>query len=230
MIDHVGVVVPARDEEESVGRCLESVLASVADARAHAHPDLTVSIVLVADGCRDRTAAIADSFADVHVIELDASNVGIARAVGCRWAVQRGAQWLAHTDADSVVPRGWIRTQLALAADGADVAVGTVRPDFEELSGDRRWAWERSHVIGVANGHVHGANLGVRVSSYLDAGGFAGVEEHEDVDLVDRLAAAGATVVPFATAEVLTSARLVGRTPGGYARYLRDDLVAESAP
>nr|WP_139316002.1 bifunctional PIG-L family deacetylase/class I SAM-dependent methyltransferase [Cellulosimicrobium sp. CUA-896] len=108
---------------------------------------------------------------------------------------------------------------------GRDVVVGTVRPRIEELSPDRAAAWLASHEPGTANGHVHGANLGVRLSVYRAAGGFAPVPEHEDVALVDAARRTGARVVADAEAEVLTSARLVGRTPGGYARHLRDDLV-----
>nr|WP_241769914.1 hypothetical protein [Cellulosimicrobium sp. MM] len=47
---------------------------------------------------------------------------------------------------------------------------------------------------------------------------------------MERARAAGARVVADASAEVLTSARLVGRTPGGYARHLREDLLAHDLP
>jgi hypothetical protein len=86
-------------------------------------------------------------------------------------------------------------------------------------------------VPGEANGHVHGANLGVRASVYRSAGGFADLAEHEDIDLVARCRALGATTVASARADVLTSGRQVGRTPGGYAGYLRTSLVdGEATP
>jgi hypothetical protein len=77
-------------------------------------------------------------------------------------------------------------------------------------------------VPGRPNGHVHGANLGVRADAYLRAGGFATLPEHEDVDLVARLRAdPRVDVRPSDAADVLTSGRTTGRTPGGYAGYLR---------
>ena len=210
----VAVVIPARDEADLIARCL----ASIGNAR----------IIVVADSCRDDTAAIARS-RGAQVIEIDEANVGLARAIGCEAALRHpDVDWLACTDADSVVPFTWIDEQQRLAAMGADAVVGTVRPDFADLSALQARAWLARHQPGVANGHVHGANLGIRASAYLRVGGFAPVSEHEDNDLVARLAAAGFTVTPTAAIEVLTSGRVFGRTPGGYARYLRDDLVSSA--
>jgi glycosyltransferase involved in cell wall biosynthesis len=141
-------------------------------------------------------------------------------------ALPLDAVWLACTDADSVVPVGWIDDQLDRAAAGADVVIGTVRPDFADLSPRQIAAWTGRHTPGRPNGHVHGANLGVRASSYTAVGGFAPVDLHEDNDLVDRLRAAGATLVASDVGEVLTSGRRDGRTSGGYAGYLAVDLLA----
>ena len=81
----------------------------------------------------------------------------------------------------------------------------------------------------MANGAVHGANLGIRSSTLAAAGGFAPVPEHEDVMIVDRARLLGAKIFASAQANVLTSGRSEGRTPGGYARYLREDLVPLAA-
>lgn len=210
----VAVVIPARDEADLIARCVSSI----GSAR----------IIVVADSCADNTAEIARS-RGAEVIEIDEANVGLARAIGCEAALRHAeVDWIACTDADSVVPPTWIDEQLRLAAAGADVVVGTVRPDFADLSALQTNAWLATHQPGVANGHVHGANLGLRASAYLSVGGFAPVSEHEDNDLVARLATAGFTVTPTAAIEVLTSGRVFGRTPGGYARYLRDDLVGSA--
>jgi glycosyltransferase involved in cell wall biosynthesis len=215
-IPHVGVVIPARDESDRIRRCLDSVF------RASAQASSTVMVIVVADGCLDDTAQRARE-AGAEVVEIDASNVGTARAVGAAVAVRRGATWLANTDADSVVPENWLSSQLALAAEGADVVVGTVRPDFDELAPEQVAAWKVTHENRQALGHVHGANLGIRTASYLASGGYRPLPEHEDTDLVHRLERYN--VVSTDGAEVITSGRLVGRTPGGYARYLRENLT-----
>ena len=143
-----------------------------------------------------------------------------------RRALSLGADWLANTDADSVVPANWLEVQRAFADAGAAVVIGTVRPDFDDLTEMQRVAWLAGHIPGRPNGHVHGANLGIRASAYLAAGGYHPLPEHEDADLVARLSRQGPIVASDA-AEVITSGRTFGRTPGGYARYLREDLVAE---
>lgn len=216
MIDHIRVVIPARDEEKLIGRCLASV------ARAAARTIVPVAVTVVADGCLDRTAAIARSFRGVRVIELDSSNVGSSRRAGAL-GLSGVTQWIANTDADSTVPADWLTGQLALANAGWDVVVGTVRPDFGDLRPEQVAAWHATHRPGEPNGHVHGANLGVRASAYAAVGGYRALPEHEDVDLVERLGEF--RMVATDEGEVTTSGRPVGRTPGGYARYLREGLL-----
>lgn len=224
----VAVVVPAHDEEDLLGACLDSVAVAARAARA---AGVRVDVHVVLDDCRDRSAVIARRH-DVRVHEIHARSVGAARSVGvtAALALLEGLPpegvWTAHTDADSWVPPNWLIHQLALAREGADVVVGTVRPDFRDLSAEQTAAWWATHTPGAANGHVHGANLGIRASHLLDAGGFPQLSAHEDVRLVERIREAGGRFVATDAAWVRTSGRQHGRAPEGYARYLREDLVA----
>jgi len=231
-VRHMVVVIPARDEQALVARCLSSVIAAGRYLRSR-HPAIGVSIVLVADDCTDDTSLIARGFDDVSVIDIDAGNVGVARATGVHAAlaavsVPTSEVWIANTDADSVVPRRWLVEQLRQARHGADLVVGTVRPEFADLTEEQVRAWSARRTA-APNGHVHGANLGVGADVYLAAGGFEPIAEHEDVGLAERCVRAGATMVATARCEVTTSGRPVGRTPGGYASYLTTDLLADPA-
>ena len=212
----IGVVVPARDEEHLVERCLRSVVAA-----AEAVVGAEVVVVLVADGCTDRTAAIARTFPGVEVIVVRAAGVGAARELGARRAIARGCSWIASTDADSEVPPAWLVEQLRLESLGWDGMIGTVRPDFADLSPVEQEHWLATHHQGHPNGHVHGANLGVRTAPFVRVGGFRALAEHEDVDLVERLRASGAWLIDSDEVEVTTSGRREGRTVGGYAGHLR---------
>jgi hypothetical protein len=241
----IAVVVPARDEAALIGRCLASIgrarlrlSGSSPDSGGLAdipgHEEVRVVTVVVADHCTDDTAAVARLAPDVTVVEARVRNVGLARSLGVARAlaelellgVDPERSWIASTDADSEVPETWLTSQLELAREGADVVVGTVRPDFADLSPEQIAAWTARHTPGRPNGHVHGANLGVATSSYLAAGGFGDLDLHEDVSLVERLRASGASIVASEAGEVLTSGRRVGRTRGGYAGYLAEDLLA----
>ncbi|KRC35843.1 glycosyltransferase family 2 protein [Oerskovia sp. Root22] len=227
----LAVVVPVNDEESLLPRCLAALGVAVGALRS-ARPTVRVEVVIVLDDCVDGSARIARA-APFTVIETCHRRVGAARASGVAAALERlgpggSGSWVVSTDADSAVPARWLTHQLDLAEDGADVVIGTVRPDFADLSAEQREAWVATHAPGHANGHVHGANLGIRADVYLAAGGFPGVAEHEDVGLVERARLAGARVVASDAGCVLTSGRSTGRTPGGYARHLREDLVPAS--
>ena len=217
------VVVPVHDEDELLDRCLIALDVAVAEAVGRG---IRCIVRVVLDDCSDGSADIARAHPFPTVI-VDEARVGAARARGVGDALREVGDvaaervWIANTDADSAVPSDWIIEQAALAAQGADVFVGTVRPDFADLSRLHRRLWLHTHPAGSPNGHVHGASLGIRASTYAAAGGFAAVSEHEDVGLVQRARARGADVRASDAAEVLTSGRFVGRTPGGYAGYLR---------
>lgn len=230
----MAVVIPARDEEDLIARCLTSVREAIAEAgRVLGSAAPAVCVVVVADRCLDSTAQIARAFDEIHVVELDAANVGRARAAGVRHALARidhplDRTWIANTDADSVVPPNWITEQAALARTRVGMMVGTVRPDFRDLEDRQREAWLATRIPGRANGHVHGANLGVRADLYVGAGTFPSLAEHEDVALAERVTLLGARVVATDRCEVFTSGRGEGRTPGGYAGYLSTGLVADT--
>ena len=237
-IEHVVVVVPARDEEALVGRCLAALQAARQAARA-VLPDLTVDLVLVLDRCTDGTRSVALGHLDVRLVDLDEGRVGAARAAGVRDALDRATTapdrtWLASTDADSAVPERLDPGARAAGRRGCRRASSAPCGPTRTTSPRPSWpAWRATRVPGRPNGHVHGANLGVRADAYLRAGGFPDRPAHEDVDLVAALAASGRASSRPTPATCVTSGRLVGRAPAGYADYLRSrfgaDDEAESA-
>ena len=141
-------------------------------------PDLTVAGRGGLDGCTDGPTVDRAAHLDVTSWSSTAGCVGAARGAGSREALgpvrppTPAAIWIANTDADSAVPAGWLLEQVALADGGADVVVGTVRPDPADLYTEQFAAWQGDPLPGRPNGHVHGANLGVRADAYLAAGGF----------------------------------------------------------
>lgn len=220
----VAVVIPAHQEEALIGRCLASVDRAVRRARER-DPRLAIEVVVVLDACTDSSAAQVRRW-PVAALEIEARNVGAARRTGVDHALGVLARplertWIAWTDADTVVPHDWITHQLDLMDAGVDLVLGTVRPDFSDLS-DRHVAyWRATHPRGRPAGNVHGANLGVRASTYAAAGGIRDLVEHEDVALVHAARAVGARERASDVHEVVTSGRFTGRTPGGYAAFLR---------
>jgi hypothetical protein len=136
--------------------------------------------------------------------------------------------WLAHTDADTEVPPSWVADQLSLART-ADGVAGIVRvDDWSSHLSATRVRFERSYRTPRlrSHTHVHGANIGVRASAYLDAGGFPHQAWSEDHALWAALRRRGHVIVATRRVWVTTSARRGARAAGGFGDRL---LAIESA-
>ncbi|WP_299058308.1 glycosyltransferase [uncultured Nocardioides sp.] len=229
----VAVVVPAHDEEALLGRCLAAVEGARRVLTAE-RPGWSSVVVVALDRCRDGSAALAAA-AGVATVVLDAGRVGAARAAGVAHAATllgppADDVWIAGTDADTVVGPDWLVTQVDVAAAGGELVVGRVVPDAADVTPALLHAWGLRHASTAVAAHVHGANLGFSLAAYRRVGGFGPGDEHEDRGLVAALLAAGTPAHPGAP--VVTSGRRTGRTPGGFAGYLRrlDEAALPGAP
>src|SRR4051812_748761 len=115
----ISVVVPAFD----VGPYLRECLASIAGQTVR-----DLQVIVVDDGSRDGTRAIAEEFAAsdprFHVIAQENRGLGAARNAGVDAA--RGT-YLAFVDGDDILPpRAYEHLQGALARTGSDFAAGNV--------------------------------------------------------------------------------------------------------
>jgi glycosyltransferase involved in cell wall biosynthesis len=223
LIRRVVVIVPAANEEASIGRSLASV-AAARSSLYRSNVSAQVQILVVLDDCADATASIAQRFADVRPLTISARNVGAARRAGAAAALRAGRPsetWLASTDADSEVPADWLTAMMMMARQGAHLVLGTVLPG-DGLDSATRAAWLARHHLRDDHPHVHGANLGIRGDAYLALGGWPPLTAGEDVGLVGRAAQAShLRIMRTASIPVVTSARRAARAPGGFSSYLR---------
>ncbi|MGI4827640.1 MAG: glycosyltransferase [Janthinobacterium lividum] len=220
------MLIPARNAEALLPRCLRSVQR----ARRAVRHQVTTDLVVVADSSTDRTEQIAREMIGTSgcLVRTTAGVVGSARALAARLAICRyhgplETCWLANTDADCVVPEDWLSLQLSLAQRGHSAVAGIVDVDsYEEHMPMVQQMFCRSYLLhsdGI-HPHVHGANLGVRADAYLRAGGWAHKATAEDHDLWQRLQRAGERRLFDVRLKVLTSGRRVGRAPLGFAAAL----------
>ncbi len=223
---HVAVLIPARNEEELLPRCLTSVLL----ACSFLPPLVTCDVVVAIDSSTDGTWQIAERMlrGAGTVVRTDAGVVGQARALAAEAALQRSRVplhrcWLANTDADCIVPKTWLHDQLSLATKGLVALAGIIDVDtFEEHDAEVPARFRKTYVIpqnGI-HSHVHGANLGVRADAYLRAGGWKYQATAEDHDLWKRLGHANSKRQSTGRLRVITSGRRVGRAPHGFAEAL----------
>ena len=221
-INSVGVIVPAHNEESLLPGCLAALRVAVRFA------SLPVRVVVVLDDCTDTTGDVCQRFG-VESFRIAAHNVGEARGAGARRLLRNESRpeavWLASTDADTRVPPTWLRDQVDLAQSGADVVLGVVRLGDDDAAPSLLRAFEFEYQKQLAdNGshsHIHGANLGVRASVYLRAGGFPPVPNHEDRRLIQQLhRLRGVTIETCQNVGVQTSSRIEGRCDHGFAATL----------
>ncbi len=104
----LSVIVPARNEEDCLGACLESLVSQSSEFFSLGRD---WEIIVVDDGSTDKTRSIARSFAGVTILDplkLEAGWTGKANAC---WtgAQQARGQWLLFTDADTIHEPGNLR-------------------------------------------------------------------------------------------------------------------------
>jgi glycosyltransferase involved in cell wall biosynthesis len=125
-------IVPAFNEEESITRVIDEIRAF----------DPELEIVVVDDGSRDRTAAVAEQ-RGAHVVRLP-FNLGIGGAVqtGFRYAFDHGFRLAVRLDGDGQHDASQLGLLLEpVLSDEADIAVGSrfaVRGDGYRSSRPRR--------------------------------------------------------------------------------------------
>lgn len=113
----VSVVVPAYRAERTLARCVDSLLAQDYDG------DLEVIVVASAD--RDDGLPRLGSDPRVRVV-THVPRLGAAAARNRGVGAARGTL-IAFTDADVVVPPGWLRALVSAAGDGTRCIAGSVR-------------------------------------------------------------------------------------------------------
>lgn len=225
MITSIAVVLPAKDEQDEIRACLQSLMAARTQLIGTSERSVEIRIIVVLDDCHDGTAAIVEQFPGVETVNCGYGSVGAARRAGVDYVLRtESAQslWIVSTDADCQVPADWLVLMLQLAEAGAELVLGTVRPRAG-LPAALMQAWHAAHDPGDNHRHVHGANLGIHACSYLALGGWSPLTSDEDVDLVTRAERSGGIAIRRTGGlAVTTSNRRHGRTPRGFASYLAD--------
>ncbi|MBZ5506792.1 MAG: glycosyltransferase [Acidobacteriia bacterium] len=120
------VIIPARNEEDCIGRCVQSLVTQ---------QGISFQITVVDDGSTDRTRVIAESFTGVQVLsagELKPGMTGKCNAL-ITGATGSTAIWLLFTDADTYHYPGSLAASVQEAAS-RNVALLSYSPEQETAS------------------------------------------------------------------------------------------------
>lgn len=225
-IKHIGVIIPAKNEEQLLPRCLYSIFR----AGELIPKSVKMDVILCVDSSNDNTLKIGQSIirSQGTVLEINKTNVGFARKYATEEALRRyqgplESFWLANTDADCEVPLDWLNNHLLWARQNIQALAGIVKVDsYAEHDNKVPLLFEKGYTIhnDGSHPHVHGANLGVRADVYKKIGGWNPLHTAEDHDLWNRLIALNLNVKSHAACFVMTSGRKQGRAPKGFADTL----------
>jgi O-antigen biosynthesis protein len=194
----VSVVVCAYNAERTIDACLASLAALN-------YPDYEV--IVVNDGSRDRTLAIAESYPYCRIISQPNKGLSVARNVGAEAAT---GEIIAYTDSDCVADPDWLTYLVAkMEASGLAACGGPNFPPPENSLVPAAVAVAPggpTHVLlsdEVAE-HIAGCNMAFRRASLLELGGFDPVYRAagDDVDICWRFQDAG-HVIGFSPAAIV---------------------------
>ena len=172
----VSIVIPAHNEEDYLGRCLESINEQTIPTGAK------IETIVVLNRCTDGTREIAVAHGAMVLVN-DAKNISSIRNTGVASAT---GDWIVTIDADSWMSPG-VMTEIFLRAEKQDVLGGGIHIRPERLS------------LGIATGYAMmlipafflNLSFGLywfRKSDFMAIGGFD-ENKHiaEDVDFLRRL-------------------------------------------
>lgn len=234
----VCVVVPAKDEEDLISRCLDSL------ARQDGVSPEEYEVLLVLDGCTDATGERArrtvSEHPDLRLSLLEGPNrgAGHARRKGMETACERlltlgrPGGLIASTDADTIVAEDWLASQLTAAGCGARAIGGRIELLEEEGPPEEVRSWrekrgrqrlaplQRSEGNSVEHWQFSGASLSLTAEAYREIGGLEPRAALEDEYLERALQQRNIPIQRPLDVRVSTSPRLVGRASRGLAKDL----------
>ena len=208
-------VIPAYNEEAALPKCLESVMAEISANNLKLGED--IEVVVVNNASTDKTKEVAQKFHGVRVV--DEPHKGMVRARKAGFDASAG-ELVANIDADTLVPRGWLKKVLT-EFDGDKHLVAMTGPYiYYDLN-----VWGRAlvkmwyfpgwllHIVAEPLGHavmLQGGNFVLRRSAWDGVGGFDPTIEFygEDADVARRIRKKGRVLWSWGLPMYTTARRL----------------------
>lgn len=188
----ISLVIPAHNEAEYIGSCIESVLKNA--------PGKFKEIIVVDNASDDATAEVAGKYPEVRVVREVQKGLTRARQTGFEATT---AEFVAYMDGDSHLPAGWFERAEELIR-AYPQALSWSGPVYYYDAPTRAWNitltvgwWATAPIMYRLTGYmVLGGNFIVRRSAIATIGGFdPNVSFYgEDMTLAKRLHAHGKTV------------------------------------
>ncbi|MBU3025219.1 glycosyltransferase family 2 protein [Zobellia galactanivorans] len=244
------VTIPAKDEEQNIAHCLNSLAGQYASVHTKLENDL-YEVLVVCHNCIDNTALVCEQFKRAHpefrmeYIRINHSavnNVGAVRRILMHIAATRLSHengYIATTDADTLSDRFWIANLLGYVNSKYGLICGRIDIDFNSVPNRARAILEQKqyyfhlrakldHLLHPKasdpwprHAHKSGPNLAVRKNVYGAIGGILPKGFREDIALYQSVRSAGFKVRHCPDTIVSTSGRQTSKTPEGFGSEIK---------
>lgn len=187
----ISLVIPAYNEENFIGKCIDSVIAL--------HDDRILEIIVVDNASTDRTAEVAGQRQGVKVVREDRKGTNMARQRGLQEA---SGDFVAYIDSDTVMPEGWVdKAGEIFSKDSRIVSLsGPYRyydgPKIQNLIIELLWYMFAPVMYRLAGYMVLGGNFIAKKSALMAMGGLdTSIKFYgDDTDIARRLHKQGKVV------------------------------------
>lgn len=191
IVPAVSVVIPALNEEKTIGRCLEALCHMDCGAQ-------DFEVILADNGSQDSTVEIARSYMGrLHLRIIQRPGVYISALRNAAAKLAEGTA-LAFLDADCVPPPTWIAGILSHLRAMPNAVIGAhymIPRDSSWIA--NAWYGRDPGKIGIVN-YVPGGDLIVAREDFTALGGFdESIQTNEDAEFCRRARLRGLNVVAF---------------------------------
>lgn len=209
----VSVIIPAFNEEKSIGECLESLLKQTYKS---------IEIMVIDDDSHDLTVGIIKKF-PVKLLKQSHQGPGTARNLGAK---QAQGEILVFVDADMVFDPKFIENLVKPIIKGE--AIGTFSKEEYVLNKDNVWSKCWNINKGLSTKRMHPKNYpdsqsvfrAILKKEFLKTGGFTPIGYIDDHTIAEKLGikaqnAPGAIFYhrnPETLSEIFTQARWIGKS------------------
>ncbi len=178
----ISVIIPAYNEGKHLSSCLESL-------QHQTYPKDQFEIIVVDNGSKDNTAAVARKFTSKVFVYKDIQGCGASRQFG---STQAKGDILVFMDGDCIAKPDWLSKIDELLKDPTVVCVGgTGIPDKKTLGawflfGFYDWFWSLNNALRKPL--MWGYNMAIKRSAYEEVGGInSSLLSSEDWEVALRL-------------------------------------------
>ena len=181
----ISIIIPARNEEENIGYCLQSII-------EQSYPAHLFEVLVVDDHSTDKTAAIIKSYAsnNVKLISLkdylSANEINSYKKKAIEISIQQSnGELIVTTDADCIFPKNWLTTIASFYESNRPAfIVMPVLISYGKKMIEVFQSLDFMTLQGITGASVHkkfhsmcnGANLAYTKEAFIAVNGFKGID------------------------------------------------------